>query len=121
MKTHQNNLVAVKLVPSHIGRRTTFWVLILVLLGLAGSSFAQVTLETQTPSANSSPASGAPITVTLQDALQRARLNDPQYRSAITDLGLAREDRVQARAGLLPNLNYNNSFIYSQGTGPLPV
>jgi len=25
---------------------------------------------------------------------------------------------VQARAGLLPNLNYNNSFIYTQGTGP---
>jgi outer membrane protein TolC len=48
-------------------------------------------------------------------------LNDPQYRSATTDLGLAREDRVQARAGLLPNLNYNNSFIYTQGTGPLPA
>jgi outer membrane protein TolC len=57
----------------------------------------------------------------LQDALQRARLNDPQYRSAITDLGLAREDRVQARAGLLPNLDYNNSFIYTEGTGPLPA
>jgi len=91
----------------------------LVLFSLGGSSFAQVTLEAQTQSANSSPASGAPVTITLQDALQRARLNDPQYRSAITDLGLAREDRVQARAGLLPNLNYNNSFIYTQGTGPL--
>lgn len=49
--------------------------------------------------------------------MQRARLNDPRYRSALTDLGLAREDRVQARAGLLPNLSYNNSFIYTQGTG----
>ena len=63
----------------------------------------------------------APLTLTLQDALQRARLNDPQYRSAVTDLGLAREDRVQARAGLLPDVNYNNSFIYTQGTGPLPT
>jgi outer membrane protein TolC len=63
----------------------------------------------------------APLTLTLQDALQRARLNDPQYRSALTDLGLAREDRVQARAGLLPSLNYNNSFIYTEGTGRLPV
>jgi len=43
----------------------------------------------------------APVTITLQDAMQRARQNDPQFRSALTDLGLAREDRVQARAGLL--------------------
>ena len=28
---------------------------------------------------------------------------------------------MQARAGLLPNLNYNNSFIYTQGTGALPA
>ena len=72
-------------------------------------------------SGGATPTSGAPITITLQDALQRARQNDPQYRSAVTDLGLAREDRVQARAGVLPNLNYNNSFIYTQGTGPLPA
>jgi len=64
---------------------------------------------------------GAPLTITLQDALQRARVNEPQYRSAITDLGLAREDRVQARAGLLPGLIYSNSYLYTQGTGPLPT
>ena len=46
--------------------------------------------------------------------------NDPQYRSRGHGPRLAREDRVQARAGLLPNLNYNNSFIYTQGTGALP-
>ena len=97
------------------------WIFILVLMALAGLSFAQVTLDTPTPGAGTSPASGAPLTITLQDALQRARLNDPQYRSAVTDLGLAREDRVQARAGLLPDVNYNNSFIYTQGTAPLPA
>ena len=48
-------------------------------------------------------------------------MNDPQYRSAVTDLGLAREDRVQARAGLLPGANYNNSFIYTEGTAPVPA
>jgi outer membrane protein TolC len=107
--------------PSHIGPRTKLWISILVLLAFGGSSFAQVTLTAQTSTASATPASGAPITITLQDALQRARLNDPQYRSAVTDLGLVREDRVQARAGLLPGVNYNNSFIYTQGTGPLPV
>jgi outer membrane protein TolC len=85
---------------------------ILVLWGYAPRSFAQATTTPQ--------AQGAPLAITLQDALQRARRNDPQYRSAVTDLGLAHEDRVQARAGLLPNVNYNTSFIYTEGTGPLP-
>ncbi len=110
-------LAEVTKLRSQIGKGSRAQVFILVLLALGRPSFAQVTLTEQTQSAAAAPTSGAPITITLQDALQRARLNDPQYRSAITDLGLAREDRVQARAGLLPNLNYNNSFIYTQGTG----
>ena len=73
----------------------------------------------QTATANQNQ--NAPLTITFQDALQRARQNEPQYRAAMTDLGLAREDRVQARAGLLPGVSYNNSFIYTQGTGPLPA
>lgn len=96
--------------------------LILVLGMVTTPGFAQVTLMSE---AQSSPTSqvpgGAPLTITLQDALQRARMNDPQYRSAVTDLGLAKEDRVQARAGLLPDVNYNTSFIYTQGTGPVPA
>jgi outer membrane protein len=121
VKTRPINLPAAEETPAHIGPLSNFWIFILVLVAFGVPSFAQVTLEAQAPGANATPASGAPITITLQDALQRARLNDPQYRSAVTDLGLAREDRVQARAGLLPDVNYNNSFIYTQGTGPLPV
>ena len=121
MKTHLINVLAAQETTSHFCPEPKSWIFILVLLALGGSSFAQVTLAAQTPSASVTPTSGAPITITLQDALQRARLNDPQYRSAVTDLGLSREDRVQARAGLLPNINYNNSFIYTQGSGPLPA
>jgi outer membrane protein len=117
VKTHQINLLAAQETASHFCPKPKSWIFILVLVASGAPSFAQVTLEAQTPGANATPTSGAPITITLQDALQRARLNDPQYRSAVTDLGLAREDRVQARAGLLPNVNYNNSFIYTQGTG----
>jgi outer membrane protein TolC len=86
-------------------------IFILVLVCAKRSGFAQATLATQ--------ASTAPLTITFQDALHRARQNSPEYRSALTDLGLAREDRVQARASLLPDVNYNTSYIYSQGTGPL--
>src|SRR6266853_1996786 len=37
-----------------------------------------------------------PITITLQDALERARKNDPGYLSAVTDAKNAQEDRLQA-------------------------
>ena len=75
-------------------------------------------LLTGVVSGQQTPLSAAPpLTITLQDALERARVTDPQYHAALTDLGVARGDRVQARAGLLPNVNYNNSFIYTQGTG----
>ena len=117
MKNSSIDLITAQKAPSHFGPNPNRCIFVLVLLTLAGSSFAQVSSATQTESANATPTSGAPLTITLQDALQRARQNDPQYRSAVTDLGLAREDRVQARAGLLPNLSYNNSFVYTQGTG----
>jgi outer membrane protein TolC len=107
---------------SHIGHSPKCRILILVLVVAVAPTFAQVQTSTaDAQAATSTPSTGAPVTITLQDAIQRARSNDPQYRSAMTDLGLAREGRVQARSGLLPNVNYNSSFIYTQGTGPLPV
>ena len=117
MNTSPRKLATITRPPSQIGKGSRAWGFILVVLAMTGSSFAQVTLSEQTQSAAAAPSSGPPITITLQDALQRARLNDPQYRAAVTDLGVAREDRVQARAGMLPNVNYNTSFIYTQGTG----
>lgn len=59
----------------------------------------------------------APVTVTLQDAFARARAISPQFRAALTELGMAREDRVQARAGMLPSVNYTMEYLYTQGTG----
>ena len=98
---------------SYFGQPGTLPILTLVLAGIMGRGFAQITPADQNQN--------APLTITFQDALQRARQNEPQYRAAMTDLGLAREDRVQARAGLLPGVIYTNSFIYTQGTGPLPA
>jgi outer membrane protein TolC len=69
-------------------------------------------------SSDTNPAANpAPQTLTLQDALERARKNNPEYRAAVTEYGVAREDRVQSRAGLLPSVNYNAGFIYTQGNG----
>src|SRR5262249_18151247 len=65
----------------------------------------------------SSGSTGAPVTLTLQDALERAKKLNPDYRSAVTDYGLAHEDEVQSRAALLPNVNFNTSYVYTQGNG----
>ena len=121
MKKWPNHVVTGKQTRSHFRQCMNSLGLILVFLLAGGSSFAQVTITEQAQGAGATPTTGAPVTITLQDALERARSNNPQYRSALTDLGLAREDRVQARAALLPNVNYDTSFIYTEGTGPLPV
>jgi outer membrane protein TolC len=99
--------------PSPIGSGASAFFFVLALGASAASASGQAPAQPQS--------SAAPLTITLQDALQRARQNSPDYRSALTDLGLAREDRVRARAGLLPGVNYNNTFIYTQGTGPVPA
>lgn len=57
---------------------------------------------------------GAPLRITLQDALALARKNEPIYRSAVTAAGIAREDRAQSRDALLPNANFNTSTLYTQ-------
>jgi outer membrane protein TolC len=84
---------------------------------LAQRSSPEVTITHPSGIVGDSADNSAPLTITLQDALERARANDPSFHSALTDLGVAREDRVQSRAGLLPSVSYNNSFIYTEGSG----
>ena len=50
-----------------------------------------------------SPASGQPLSIDLPGALQRARDYNQQFMQAGIAAGLAREDRVQAKAALLPS------------------
>src|SRR5882762_6740393 len=62
--------------------------------------------------------SAAPVRLTLQDALDRARKNSTVFQAAVTDAALSHEDKNQARDALLPSVSYNNSAVYSQGSGP---
>ena len=71
----------------------------------------------QTSAPSSQQSSAAPLTITLQDALVRARTNEPSYTAAVARYGIARQGTTQARAGMLPSVNYNNQFIYTQGNG----
>lgn len=69
--------------------------------------------DTGVPNPNQAP----PLTITLQDALQRARAINPESHRALMDAGIAREDFKQARAALLPSVVYTNQYIYTQGNG----
>jgi outer membrane protein TolC len=92
--------------------------------GLAGVNCAQqpetpapqpVSLpqNTQPPSSNI-PAAGAPVRITLEQAIALARKNEPTYRAAVTNARIAGEDRVQARDSLLPTAQFVTSDLYTQ-------
>ncbi|MFZ1137007.1 MAG: TolC family protein [Candidatus Korobacteraceae bacterium] len=90
---------------------------LLAVTGMAMFCLAMACGQTP-PSAPAAPqAQPAPVVLTLADALARAKTNSPQFQAAVTELGVAREDRYQSRASLLPGVDYNNSFTYTQGNG----
>ena len=59
-------------------------------------------------------AAGASMVLTLTDALNLAKKNSPQLQAAVTEAGITHEDKNIARAGLLPNVNFNTAAIYTQ-------
>jgi len=73
----------------------------------------------QPPTAQPTNNTTAPIRLTLQDALDRARKNSVPFNAAVTNAGLARQDRRQAFNSLLPSVTYDNSAIYTQSAGPI--
>ena len=66
------------------------------------------------PQAAQSPEIGP---LTLQDALDRARAYNQQFLAAGLAVASAHEDRVQAKAALLPSLSALNQYIYTEGNG----
>ena len=65
------------------------------------------------------PASGqtATLTINFQDALDRARKYGLEIQAANIATLLAREDRIQAKAAMLPGVQYFNQFIYTEPNG----
>ena len=58
-----------------------------------------------------------PATITLQDALERARKLDPTLVGANYDARSAREDRIQARNAMLPTISATTQYLGTQGDG----
>ncbi len=78
-------------------------------------------LDPQPPGgAQPAPNQAAPLTLTLQDALARARANEPQLAAALTNASLAREDTAQARAALYPAFGIRSEYLNTQGNGVFP-
>src|SRR3981189_3273372 len=96
---------------------------ILLAVFLASSTFGQdppSNLSRQVlppPATAQTDSTRAPLVLTLQDALARAKVNNPQYRSALTDLGVAHQESVQGCAIVLLTFNFNPQYIYTQGNG----
>jgi outer membrane protein TolC len=64
--------------------------------------------------------SSAPVVVTLQDAIARARKIDAQYLGAADDVRNVREDRLQARNAMLPSASATSQYLGTQGNGKIP-
>src|SRR5258708_27784249 len=60
------------------------------------------------------PPTSPALRLTLEDTLARARKNSTQFQAAQTDAAIARQDRYQAVAALLPSVTYNNEALYTQ-------
>jgi outer membrane protein TolC len=68
----------------------------------------------QPPGANNAT---PPVTITLQDAIERARKNDGQFLAAVNGAKSSREDRLQARNAILPQFSYTAQALLTQGNG----
>jgi outer membrane protein TolC len=102
-------------------RRTALGVA-LAAISLLGPLFAQNNASELIP-AQRRPISESPqserLTLTLQDALDRAQKNDPQFLAAVSDAKVTHEDVAQARAAILPTLGLRSEYLGTQGNGKL--
>jgi outer membrane protein len=69
---------------------------------------------------NTNDSNNAPLTLTLQDALERAEKYNPQFQAAVTASKMARANVTQARSTLLPSADYTTQELLTQGNGVLP-
>ncbi len=64
-----------------------------------------------------SASAAAPVSISLNDAIQRAEANEPAFAASVAESKAAQLDRSIARAALLPSVDYHNQFLYTQPNG----
>ena len=78
------------------------------LATLASAAFAQQQAALPLPQPS-------PTAITLEEAIARARVNEPTFAAAVAASRNAVLDRSIARAALLPSAVYDNQYLYTQG------
>lgn len=73
----------------------------------------EVGIQSATPPAAASQGI-APIALTLDEAISRARSNEPGFAAAVAASRVSDLERSIARSVLLPSVVYHNQFIYTQ-------
>ena len=68
------------------------------------------------PSANS-PASTSPVAISLDEAITRARANEPNFAAAAAASRVGSINVSIARAALLPSAVYHNQYVFTQANG----
>jgi len=105
-------------------RRSAVAAFALTLL-TAGAGRAQTPQTSQTPQpplplVQLERQAAAPMVITLQDALTRAKAIDNQLQASVADAQSAHEDRTQAKASLLPSLSFTTQYLGNQANGVNP-
>ena len=54
------------------------------------------------------------VAITLDEAILRARSNEPGFAAAVATSRVSNLDRSIARAALLASITYHNQFVYTQ-------
>src|SRR5580698_3341199 len=81
---------------------------------LAFTLFVALSLSAQQQSPPAQPAASETLTISFPDALQRARQYGADLQTANIAALLAREDRIQAKAAMLPQTQQVDEFLYTQ-------
>lgn len=66
------------------------------------------------PATPQEQAPATPPTISLQQAITLAEKNEPAYAGAVADRGVAAADRTIARSALLPKVEYQNQYLYTE-------
>src|SRR5450631_2201408 len=74
----------------------------LVLLGVLGAAGAQPPV----------PKSGDSLT--LDDAIHLAQLNEPAFATAAAESRVTALERLDAKAGLLPAVTFHNQYLFTE-------
>lgn len=83
--------------------------------GISSSTAGAGTPQSASPAPGPAPAPAQDVHgLTIEDAIARAKANEPAFASAVAANKVAALDHSLARAALLPSVVYHNQYLYTQ-------